>query len=177
MGPVSFTVIHFERSKGSHAHQLATPIVYEAGLMIYAEHGETLLEWSGRELIADLPSNWDEIRFLDGMPGSHISLARRSGDDWYIDGMTASPRTADLELNFLDEGRAYEMLLFSDQTHDTMAREKRDFESALITSGWLPARVSLRAASSCVTTIRPVWAQKAPLVPPATLSAVGQLVQ
>ena len=43
MGPVSFTVIRFSKSLGSHAYQMATPIVYEAGLMIYAEHGDTLL--------------------------------------------------------------------------------------------------------------------------------------
>ena len=40
MGPVSYTVIHFERVPATHAYQLAMPIVYEAGLKIYAEHGQ-----------------------------------------------------------------------------------------------------------------------------------------
>jgi alpha-glucosidase len=125
MGPVSFTVIHFERSKGSHAHQLATSIVYEAGLMIYAEHGEKLLEWPGREMIAEVPSSWDETRFLDGLPGSHVVIARRNGNVWHVGGMTAEPRTASLSLDFLAPGTEYEMLLFRDATHETMERETR----------------------------------------------------
>ena len=90
MGPVSYTVIHFERSPGTHAYQLAMPVIYEAGLKIYAEHGRKLLEWPGRELIKDIPAAWDESRFIEGLPASHIVIARRKGSDWYVAGMTES---------------------------------------------------------------------------------------
>ena len=123
MGPVSYTVIRFRKSPGSHAYQLAMPIVYEAGLMIYAEHHEALAEWPGRELIKDIPAAWDQIRFIDGMPGSHVIIARRRGDDWFIGGMTASPRTARVRLDFRPPDRAYEALIFRDDTHTTMHRE------------------------------------------------------
>jgi alpha-glucosidase len=123
MGPVSYTVIKLNRSPGSHAYQLAMPIVYEAGLMIYAEHGDTLAAWPGREMIADLPSAWDETRFIDGMPGSHVVIARRKGEVWYVGGMTSAARTATVDLAFLPPGSQYEMLLFRDETHTTMRRE------------------------------------------------------
>mgnify|MGYP004701875457 CR=1 FL=1 len=123
MGPVSYTVIHFERSPGTHAYQLAMPIIYEAGLMIYAEHGQKLLEWQGRELIKDIPSNWDETKYIEGMPASHIVIARRSGNDWYIGGMTDEARTVNIPLNFLDDGKNYNALIFSDETHTTMKHE------------------------------------------------------
>ncbi|MGD9555796.1 MAG: glycoside hydrolase family 97 N-terminal domain-containing protein [Mangrovibacterium sp.] len=125
MGPVSYTVIHFERSPGSHAYQMAMPIVYEAGLMIYAEHGKKLLEWPGREMIKDVPSSWDEVRFIDGMPASHIVIARRKGQDWFIGGMTDAPRTANIPLDFLQERQNYNALIYSDETHTTMRREER----------------------------------------------------
>jgi alpha-glucosidase len=152
MGPVSFTIIHFERSKGSHAHQLATSIVYEAGLMIYAEHGERLLEWPGRELIADVPSSWDETRFIDGMPGEHVIIARRSGQEWFVGGMTGSPRTASITLDFLVPGRDYEMLLFRDDTHESMRRETRRVRAGetlsvpLLENGGFAARLRPAAA-------------------------------
>jgi alpha-glucosidase len=130
MGPVSFTIIHFGRSKGSHAHQMAMSVVYEAGLMIYAEHGEALLQWPGREMIKDVPSSWDETRFLDGLPSSHTIIARRKGDDWFIGGMTGSARTASVALDFLRSGQEYDMLLFRDDTHTTMQREARRVNSA-----------------------------------------------
>ncbi|HCY41895.1 MAG TPA: hypothetical protein DHV48_11155 [Prolixibacteraceae bacterium] len=122
MGPVSYTIVHFERSPGTHAYQMAMSIVYEAGLMIYAEHGKKLLEWPGREMIKDVPSNWDEIRFIDGMPGSHIIIARRKGNDWFIGGMTDAVRTANIPLDFLADGKEYNALIFRDETHTTMLK-------------------------------------------------------
>jgi len=123
MGPVSYTVIHFERSPGTHAYQLAMPVVYEAGLKIYAEHGRKLLEWPGRELIKDIPAAWDDTRFIEGLPASHIVIARRKGSDWFIGGMTDSARNVVIQLKFLDHGKNYNALIFSDDTHQTMKRE------------------------------------------------------
>ncbi len=125
MGPVSYTVIHFDRSPGSHAYQMAMPIVYEAGMMIYAEHGQKLLDWPGREMIQDVPSAWDETRFIEGRPAEYIIIARRKGQDWFVAGMTEEARTADISLKFLSEGRDYAALLFKDETHTTMGRERR----------------------------------------------------
>lgn len=122
MGPVSYTIIHFERCPGTHAYQAAMAVVYEAGLKIYAEHGHKLLEWPGRELISEVPAEWDETRFIEGIPASHIVIARRKGADWYIAGMTDAPRTVNLALDFLEDGKNYQALMFLDQTHDTMER-------------------------------------------------------
>lgn len=129
MGPVSYTVVHFERSPGTHAYQLAMPIVYEAGLMIYAEHGEKLLEWQGKELIQDLPSTWDETRFIEGKPANHIVIARRKGNDWYIGGMTETERVVNIQLDFLEKGKRYNSLIFSDDTHTTMNKTLKQITS------------------------------------------------
>lgn len=126
MGPVSYTVIHFERSPGTQAYQLAMPIVYEAGLMIYAEHGKKLLEWPGREMIKDIPSTWDETKYIEGMPAGHIVIARRKGEDWYIGGMTDAARTIDFQTSFLDEGKKYTAFIFSDDTRTTMKKEFKE---------------------------------------------------
>jgi alpha-glucosidase len=123
MGPVSYTVIHFERCPGTHAYQLAMPVVYEAGLKIYAEHGRKLLEWPGREFIQDIPAAWDETKYIEGLPASHIVIARRKGADWYVAGMTDAARKVEIPLKFLESGRYYSALIFSDDTHDTMSRK------------------------------------------------------
>lgn len=125
VGPVSYTVIRFSKSPGSHAYQLAMPIIYEAGLMIYAEHGQTLLDWPGSEMLRQIPSAWDEIRFIDGVPSSHIVLARRKGEVWFIGGMTSASRRANIAMNFLTAGRDYNALIFRDQTHTTMHRQEQ----------------------------------------------------
>jgi alpha-glucosidase len=128
MGPVSYTVIHFERSPGTHAYQLAMPIVYEAGLKIYAEHGQKMLEWPGREMLQDMPAAWDEIKYIEGLPASHIVIARRKGKDWYIAGMTDEARTVNISMDFLPEGHRYHALIFCDDTHAAMNREIRSVQ-------------------------------------------------
>ncbi len=35
------------------------------------------------EFIKQVPTTWDEVRVLDGRPRENITLARRSGKDWY----------------------------------------------------------------------------------------------
>ena len=125
MGPVSYTIIHFERCPGSHAYQMAMSVIYEAGLKIYAEHGLKLLAWPGREMISEVPAEWDEIKFIEGLPASHIVVARRKGETWYAAGMTDAPRTVNLPLDFLEEGKNYDALIFSDQDSTMMNRETR----------------------------------------------------
>jgi len=125
MGPVSYTVIHFERSPGTHAYQMAMPIVYEAGLMIYAEHGQKLLEWPGREMIKDVPAAWDETKFIEGFPSSHIVIARRKGEEWFIGGMTDAPRSVKIPLDFLKHNQEYTALLFTDLDSVQMKRDVR----------------------------------------------------
>ena len=126
MGPVSYTIIHFERSPGTHAYQLAMSIIYEAGMKIYAEHGHKLLEWAGREMIKNVPAAWDETKFIEGIPASHIVMAHRKGQDWYIGGMTDEKRTVNIPLDFLDEDQNYDALIFSDQSRTEMLRKTRE---------------------------------------------------
>jgi alpha-glucosidase len=130
MGPVSYSIIHFERCPGTHAYQMAMSIVYEAGLKIYAEHGKKLLEWPGREMIKDVPAEWDEIKYIEGLPASHIVIARRNGQDWYIGGMTDEARDVTFTLDFLTDGNNYEALVFSDNTQTEMNREIRNVKKA-----------------------------------------------
>ena len=129
MGPVSYTVIHFERSPGTHAYQLAMPIIYEAGLKIFAEHGQKLLKWPGREMIQDMPTAWDETKYIEGMPASHILIARRKGNRWYIGGMTDKARTVNISFDFLEEAKRYNALIFSDESHTSMKRETASLDS------------------------------------------------
>ena len=41
------------------------------------------------DFLREVPTTWDETRFIDGRPGEHVALARRSGDIWYIAAINA----------------------------------------------------------------------------------------
>jgi alpha-glucosidase len=114
MGPVSYTPFHLQRSIGSLAYQLGQSVIYEAGIQIFAERYDRILSFSGVDFLRAVPSTWDDTRFVDGVPSSHVILARRKGDAWFVGGITRDARTASLPLSFLTGGTTYEADVYRD---------------------------------------------------------------
>ena len=55
------------------------------------------------DFMKDVPTLWDEVRFLDGYPGKYAILARRCGNRWYVAGINAQeePLEVKLDLSFM----------------------------------------------------------------------------
>jgi hypothetical protein len=55
------------------------------------------------DFIRELPTQWDETRFIDGYPSRYVVLARRHGNQWYVAGLngTDQPLTLTLKLPML----------------------------------------------------------------------------
>ena len=94
-------------SIGTRGHQLGMYVVYESPLQMlsdtpsaYAKEPETM------RLLGPVPSVWDETRAVAARVGDYVVVARRSGNEWYVGGMTdGTARTVDVPLSFLDGGR------------------------------------------------------------------------
>ena len=41
------------------------------------------------DFMKQIPTTWDEVRFIDGYPGKYAIIARRAGDKWYVAGINA----------------------------------------------------------------------------------------
>ncbi len=67
-------------------HELALGVVFESALQHLADTPDAYrsLPEPVQVLLSDLPTVWDEVRLLDGFPGSHVALARRHGDEWWV---------------------------------------------------------------------------------------------
>ena len=58
------------------------------------------------EFIKQVPTTWDEVRVIAGRPMENITIARRSGKDWYVGSITNwDARTVKVPLEFLGEGK------------------------------------------------------------------------
>ena len=78
------------------------------------------------DFIKSLPTSFDEYKVLGGDIESYISVARRSGDNWYIGSLTTrEARKITLELDFLEAGAKYTAYLFED-TPDTHFIDNRE---------------------------------------------------
>ncbi len=49
------------------------------------------------DFLKEVPTTWDETRYIDGLPGEYVVLARRNGDKWYV--AAANAVEAPLEVN------------------------------------------------------------------------------
>jgi alpha-glucosidase len=93
--------------QGTRAAELALLVVYESALQVICDspYEYERAKGAGAELLKQVPTVWDETRVLEGMPGEYVTIARRSGDKWYVGGITGdAERTARLPLAWLGKG-------------------------------------------------------------------------
>ena len=102
-------------SQGTRCHQLGLYMILDSPLnMLCDSPTNYLAEPECTEFIASVPTVWDETTFIDGAAGEYAVASRRSGEMWYVGGITDwTARTYVLNLSFLGEGE-YEMVLFRD---------------------------------------------------------------
>ena len=84
--------------------ELAQSVLFLSGIQHFAEipQGMASVPEYVRDFLRELPRRWDDSRFLAGYPGSHVVVARKAGDSWYVAGINAgqSERTVELDLSF-----------------------------------------------------------------------------
>jgi len=102
-------------SQGTRVHQMAMYVVYESPLQMMSDSPSNYMrEEECTDFIVDVPVVWDEIKVLQAKVGDYVLIARRSGKDWFVGGLTDwSARDLDLNLSFLAPGE-YFMNIFSD---------------------------------------------------------------
>ncbi len=108
--PPAMKIAQWNTTAGFH---LAQTVAYESGLPNYASSVYKLEGFNGLPLMNDIAVRWDETVLVDGYPGEYLTVARRSGDDWYLAAMTAEAKDETIDLSFLGDG-TYNAYLFKD---------------------------------------------------------------
>ena len=100
---------------GTRCHQLAMMVVFESALQVLCDSPFNYRNSpAGLDFIKIVPTTWDETRVLHGQVGDFISIARRSGDEWFIGTMTDwDERTLEIPLSFLKNGK-YSATIYAD---------------------------------------------------------------
>ncbi len=92
----------------SDVYALATAVLFQSSVQHFALAPNNLEDapaWA-IDFMKQVPSTWDEVRFIDGYPGKFAILARRTGNQWYVAGINAQeqPVTAKLSLPMWAKG-------------------------------------------------------------------------
>ncbi len=117
-------------SQGTRCHQAAMYVVYESPLQMLCDAPSAYLkDEPTTKFISEIPAVWDETRVLHGKIADYIVVARRSGDKWYIGGMTDwTPRSLEIDLSFLGEG-TYSMKVMKDGINASKFAEDYQIET------------------------------------------------
>lgn len=81
--------------------QLATAILFQNPIQNFALAPNNLTDAPQvcLDFMKQVPTTWDETRFVDGYPGRYIVLARRHGDTWYVAAANATAEPLKLKLS------------------------------------------------------------------------------
>ena len=88
------------------AHQLALSVVYYSPLqyMYWYDKPSDSRDEPELKFFDDVYTVWDDTKILDGVPGEHITVARRHDREWFIGSITNKKRKVSISLDFLPEG-------------------------------------------------------------------------
>lgn len=85
----------------SDVFEMASAIVNQSSVQCIAIYPNNLEELPQFEIdfLKQVPSTWDETRFIQGYPTKYVVMARRHGSDWYIVGLNATDKPMKLDLD------------------------------------------------------------------------------
>lgn len=102
------------RVMGTRCHQLAMFVVYESPLTMVCDDPAAYRGQPEFAFVREAPTSWDATRAINGEIGQYVTIARRSGSEWYLGAMTDwSARQIRVPLEFLGAGR-YEADIYQD---------------------------------------------------------------
>ena len=95
--------------------QLVTAVLFQNPIQNFALAPNNLTDAPQicLDFMKQVPTTWDETRFIDGYPGRYIVLARRHGNTWYIAAANATVEPLKLKLD-LPMLAGQEVSLYSD---------------------------------------------------------------
>ena len=116
--------------KTTDTFEMASGIIMQTSIQCVAMQPNNLDELPREEIefLKELPSTWNETKFIDGYPGKYVVLGRRNGDRWYIAGLNAEKQVKELtlDLSMLDVEKTYDYYTDNALGYTNLKRLKYD---------------------------------------------------
>ena len=115
--------------KTTDIFEMASGIIMQTSVQCVAMQPNNLEELPQFEMdfLRQLPTTWNETRFIDGYPGKYVVLARQATNGrWYIAGLNALKEPLTLSLNLKAFGPLTQLYLDNKQGEPTLTSLKPD---------------------------------------------------
>ena len=100
----------------SDVFALATAVMFQSPVQHFALAPNNLTDapaWAV-DFMKQVPTLWDEVKYIDGYPGKYVIMARRHGDTWYVVGINAEKETLKVEVELPMFAQGDVVKLYSD---------------------------------------------------------------
>ena len=107
---------HGTTRRTSDVYALATAVLFQSSVQHFALAPNNLDDapaWA-IDFMKEVPTVWDEVRFIDGYPGRYVIMARRAGTKWYIAGINAEEQLRKLTITLPMLQKNANVTLYSD---------------------------------------------------------------
>lgn len=127
----------------SDVFALATAVMFQSPVQHFALAPNNLTDapaWA-IDFMKNVPTLWDEVRFIDGYPGKYVIMARRHADKWFVVGINAQKETVKLKLELPMFNAGDKVRLYTDDAglngsaSEIKVNKKRRFELEIPCNG------------------------------------------
>jgi hypothetical protein len=104
--PMDFTPMVLDsipniKRRTTPAFELALPVLFLSGIQHIAETPDGMAKMPQYvvDYLKDIPTNWDDSKFIDGYPGKYIIMARKKDNVWHIVGVNGENTAKEIEID------------------------------------------------------------------------------
>ena len=104
--PMALDTIPKIKRRTTSGFELATSVLFTSGIQHYAEIPEGMAKVPPyvKDFIRSVPSVWEDSKFIDGIPGRFVVMARKGNGRWFVAGIHAGDETKTLKLDLTELG-------------------------------------------------------------------------
>jgi alpha-glucosidase len=150
-GAADYTICYYHQKgiknvsgiKTTSAHQLALSVIFYSPLQFVFWYDRPS-DYQGEaevEFFEHLPTVWDTTCVVIGEIGTAVAIARKSGDSWFVGGITNnSGRKIAIPLSFLEKGKEYSASVYTDGGESVASRTHVSIQRIPVTSASILSR-------------------------------------
>ena len=157
-GAADYTICYYNnRIQTTHAHQLAMAAVYYSPLqfLYWYDHPKMYNGEPEIEFFDQVKTVWDDTKALDGAIGEFVTVARRSGEEWFVGTLNSTiSRSVEVNLGFLPVGKKYLATVYSDDDN-ALAKTKVGVRKVTVTSKTV-LKENLKASGGLAIWLKPL---------------------
>jgi alpha-glucosidase len=103
-------------SQGTRAHELAMYVVFDHWLAYLCDAPTEYMKYPDiLDFLANIPSVWEKTLPLESRVGEYITIAKRTGKDWYVGGMSSwTAHDVNVDFSFLSPDKNYTAYILKD---------------------------------------------------------------